>query len=150
MNLILDIADPRWLAIGELEVVSRSACARALGDDLREVSVRFTDDADMQSLNQHWRGKDKPTNVLSFPAAAMDMPDGEPQPLGDIALAFETVANEATQSGKPLAHHVSHLLVHGVLHLLGYDHETDADARMMEDRERMILSGLGIPDPYTE
>lgn len=106
------------------------------------VSVLLGDDAALRALNKQWRGKDKATNVLSFPAAA----DGDQ--LGDIALAAETVAAEAVAQGKSFEAHMTHLLVHGLLHLLGYDHEQDAEAEIMEGRERMILAGLGISDPY--
>lgn len=106
-----------------------------------EVSVVMTDDAAVHILNRRWRGKDAPTNVLSFAS-------GEPHLLGDIVLAFETVAREAREQGKPVAHHVRHLIVHGVLHLLGHDHMTTRDAARMENRERRILAAFAIPDPY--
>jgi probable rRNA maturation factor len=106
-----------------------------------EISLVLTDDAVMQALNRRWRNKDAPTNVLSFAS-------GEPRLLGDIVLAFETVAREALEHGKPLAHHLRHLVVHGVLHLLGYDHERPRDAVRMENRERRILRTFEIPDPY--
>lgn len=114
-----------------------------------ELSLLFTDDAHIQTLNREWRGKDKPTNVLSFPAFEVTPEDALPPMLGDIALAFETVSSEATLEEKPFDHHLCHLLVHGILHLLGYDHETgDDDAEEMEQLERQILSRLAIPDPY--
>lgn len=113
-----------------------------------EVSLVFSDDAHVRSLNAGWRGKDKPTNVLSFPAFP-DWPTGTlPPMLGDVVLAAQTVAAEALAEGKPLTHHISHLIVHGILHLIGYDHETDAEAEEMEEMERRILAGLDIPDPY--
>jgi len=111
------------------------------------VSLLLTDDAAVQVLNREWRGMDKPTNVLSFPAEGIS-PPGAPALLGDVALAFETVAREAGAQGKPLDHHMRHLLVHGVLHLIGYDHVQDGEAERMEGRERQILAGLGVPDPY--
>jgi probable rRNA maturation factor len=111
------------------------------------LAVLLTDDAAVRALNAAWRGIDKPTNVLSFPA-----PRGErryaPVPLGDIAIACETTAREAQAEGKPLAHHLSHLAVHGFLHLLGYDHESDREAEAMEQLERKVLAALGVPDPY--
>ncbi|CAN5182834.1 rRNA maturation RNase YbeY [soil metagenome] len=107
------------------------------------VSVLLTDDEAVRDLNAEFRKKDAPTNVLSFPAAAN--PEGF---LGDIALAFETCQREAGEQGKQLAHHLQHLVAHGVLHLVGYDHEADADAEIMEDLERRILGGLGVADPY--
>jgi len=113
-----------------------------------ELSLVFTDDAHIRALNSGWRGKDKPTNVLSFPAFATRRGDALPPMLGDVVLAAETVAAEAAGEGKPLADHIAHLIVHGVLHLIGYDHETDAEAEDMEQAERRILAGLAIPDPY--
>ncbi|MGB3349339.1 MAG: rRNA maturation RNase YbeY [Brucella anthropi] len=113
-----------------------------------ELSVVFTDDASIQTLNAEWRGKDKPTNVLSFPAFPIKT-GAQPGPmLGDIIIARETVEREAREEGKPLENHLAHLVVHGFLHLLGYDHETDAEAEVMEGREREILHALAIPDPY--
>jgi probable rRNA maturation factor len=106
-----------------------------------EISLVLSDDAAVQALNRRWRGQDKPTNVLSF--ATGDVPH-----LGDIVLAFETLAREAVEQGKPLAHHLRHLIVHGVLHLLGHDHEAVRDAARMEKRERRILARFAIPDPY--
>ena len=90
-----------------------------------ELSLVFADDATVKALNAEWRGKDKPTNVLSFPAFPLKPGDKLPPLLGDVILAFETVAREAAEEGKPLDHHISHLVLHGFLHLLGYDHETD-------------------------
>lgn len=113
-----------------------------------EVGVVFTDDAHIRKLNARWRGKDSATNVLSFPAGAQPEAEG-PVPLGDIVLAFETVAREAAAEDKKPEHHVAHLLVHGFLHLLGYDHETDEQAETMEALERRILHALAIGDPYT-
>jgi len=113
-----------------------------------ELSVVFTDDASIQALNAEWRGKDKPTNVLSFPAFPVKA-GMQPGPmLGDIIIARETVEREALEEGKPLENHLAHLVVHGFLHLLGYDHETDAEAEVMEGREREILHALAIPNPY--
>ena len=104
------------------------------------VCLVLADDALQRRLNREYRGRDKPTNVLSF--------DGAPAALGDVVLALETIAAEAEAQGKPLADHVAHLVVHGVLHLLGYDHETQGQARSMERLEIEILAGLGIGDPY--
>jgi len=109
------------------------------------VSLLLGDDAALKALNKSWRGKDKPTNVLSFPAVA-----GQGDQLGDIALAAETVAAEAAEQGKTFEAHMAHLLVHGFLHLLGYDHEHDGEAERMEARERAILAELGFADPYRE
>lgn len=119
--------------------------------DHLEVSIRLTDDAEVQALNRAWRGQDKPTNVLSFAgddtAGAGTVP-GEPWLLGDVVLAFETVAREAQADGRPIAAHLAHLVVHGVLHLLGHDHEDDAEALTMEGLESRIVEGLGYADPH--
>ncbi len=110
------------------------------------VAIALADDAAVRRLNAAYRGRDKPTNVLSFPDGELD-PEGR-RALGDIILAYETVAAEAAQQGKLLADHLGHLTVHGLLHLLGWDHETEAEAEAMEALERRILAGLGIADPY--
>lgn len=113
--------------------------------------VAFTDDAAMRALNARFRGRDAPTNVLSFsPPSFPALGSGAPVPLGDVVIAFETTQAEAAAQGKDFIHHVTHLLVHGVLHLLGYDHQSDAEAELMEMREREVLEGLGLPDPYQE
>ncbi|MDD3444006.1 MAG: rRNA maturation RNase YbeY [Zavarzinia sp.] len=131
----------------------RDRCAVLDGaDGPVEIDICLADDEAVRLLNRDWRGKDKPTNVLSFPglegALAASLPAEAPRPLGDIVLAFETCAREAAEQGKPFAHHVQHLVVHGVLHLLGLDHETEAEAEDMEALETRILSTLGLPDPY--
>jgi probable rRNA maturation factor len=105
--------------------------------------VLLTDDETVRDLNARFRSKDKPTNVLSFPAAANA--EGH---LGDIALAYGVCVREAAEQGKLLAHHLQHLVAHGVLHLLGYDHMSDDEAEAMEGLERVVLAGLGAPDPY--
>lgn len=121
-----------------------------------ELAVMLTDDDGIRALNASYRGLDKPTNVLSFPAPQPDYqgasrsPDVAPKLLGDIAIAYQTVRREADDEGKRFDHHLSHLAVHGFLHLVGYDHETDAEAETMEGAERRILAGLGIPDPYAD
>lgn len=114
----------------------------------RALAVLLTDDAAMRRLNAQWRGVDKPTNVLSFPPANAGQQPGAVRSLGDIAVAFETTVREAIEEEKPFADHVAHLAVHGFLHLLGYDHDTDAAAATMEQLERVILARLGVPDPY--
>ncbi len=114
-----------------------------------EVSLVFTDDARIRVLNQQYRGKDKPTNVLSFPAAP-PFPGRLGPPLGDIVMARETVAAESEAAGLDFADHLTHLIVHGFLHLLGYDHETDGEAVVMERLETAILARLGIADPYAD
>ena len=116
-----------------------------------ELAVMLTDDAGIRTLNKNWRGIDKATNVLSFPAlqpVGARGPDDPPPMLGDIAIAYETMRREADEEAKPFEHHLSHLAVHGFLHLVGYDHENDDDAEAMEALEREILAQLGIPDPY--
>jgi probable rRNA maturation factor len=119
-----------------------------------EVSVLFADDDEVRRLNRDFRGKDRPTNILSFPMlgardAARLLREGEGSHLlGDLALAFETVVREAQSEGKPVSRHVSHLLVHGTLHLLGHTHEGEAEAEAMERLEVAILERLGLPDPY--
>lgn len=132
--------------------------AEAAGEDgpQVEVSVRLSDDEEVQRLNRDYRGKDKPTNILSFPMLEPDQVastlarDDMDLLLGDMALACETTTREAEEKGISLAAHVSHLLVHGTLHLLGHDHQDDATADAMEALETRILAGLGISNPYTE
>lgn len=114
-----------------------------------EVSVRVVDEAEMQSLNRDYRDRDKPTNVLAFPAGDESfVPPGERPLLGDIVVCAGVVAREAEEQGKPLAHHWAHMLVHGTLHLLGHDHVSAAQAAAMEALERRILASVGIADPY--
>jgi probable rRNA maturation factor len=118
-----------------------------------ELAVMLTDDAGIRTLNSNWRGIDKPTNVLSFPAlqpTGPAKPADAPRMLGDIAIAYGTTRREADDEQKPFDHHLSHLAVHGFLHLIGYDHEKDGDAEAMETLEREILAQLGIPDPYAD
>jgi probable rRNA maturation factor len=147
------IAADCWQAQPDAEETVQRAIAAAascveLPANETEVAVMLTDDARIRDLNREWRGQDKATNVLSFPAA---QPPGEsPQPLmlGDIAIAYETTRNEAETEGKPFQNHLSHLAIHGFLHLLGYDHLDDDEAEEMEGLERDILAKLGIADPY--
>ncbi len=119
-----------------------------------EISVLLTDDDAVQVLNRDWRGKDKPTNVLSFPANADDLPpnitEGAPVMLGDIIMAFETVIGEAKEMDKSPSDHFCHLVVHGMLHLLGFDHVSDLQADEMEPLEVEILAGLGVASPYPD
>lgn len=154
--LTIDVAEPcaRWREqLPDVERLcgeaARAALARAGGTPrAAELSIVLGDDALVHALNRQWRGQDKPTNVLSFPVAPMTLPPGAPRLLGDVVLAFETLAAEAAAQGKPLAHHLSHLIVHGVLHLMGYDHEAAGEAVRMETLEVAVLAGLGVPDPY--
>ncbi len=145
----VEVAEPAWRnAVAQVEALVRTAAAATLGqmapaDEDAEIAVLLTDDAAVAELNGRFRARPEPTNVLSFPAAA-----GVDGHLGDIALAYGVCAREALAQDKPLAHHLQHLVAHGVLHLLGYDHVNDAEADEMEALERVILAGLGVPDPY--
>lgn len=141
-----------WSAFGPAETLIE-ALAREIAADpgldfgRAEASIALASDARVRELNRAYRGKDKPTNVLSFPSA-LPIEASEPTYLGDIILAAETLAREAAELGIPPAHHFQHLCVHGLLHLLGFDHESLTDAREMESLETTILARLGIPDPY--
>lgn len=119
-------------------------------DGKTELSLVFTDDASIKELNAQWRNKHKATNVLSFPAFPIKAGTKPKMMLGDIVIARETVMREAQEEGKPFEHHLNHMIVHGFLHLLGYDHEDDTDAEIMEQQERVILAALAIPDPYSQ
>jgi probable rRNA maturation factor len=144
------IDSDRWKSADNIRTLVRRAVAEAASAQStseRELAIVLTDDSAIRQLNRLWRGVDAPTNVLSFPAATKQDAD-EPAHLGDIVLAYETIAREAGDESKPLAHHVAHLVVHGYLHLLGFDHERNADAEEMEQTERKILRRLAIPDPY--
>jgi probable rRNA maturation factor len=137
-----------WPALARSAVRAAIAHSRHPGLSDSEVSVKFTDDAEVRALNAAWRGKDGPTNVLSFPMAEEDEL-ADAQLLGDIVLAHGVCAAEAADRQIPVERHAAHLVVHGTLHLLGYDHETsDADADEMERVERAALAAIGIADPY--
>ncbi|KQO96229.1 rRNA maturation factor [Methylobacterium sp. Leaf92] len=156
----IDIAveDARWeQAIPELEALTLRAVEAGLAilpDSAAgpvEVSVLLADDATVQALNRTWRNKDKPTNVLSFPAAEQPSQPGLARPLGDVVLAYDTLVRESAEQSKPFEHHFAHLLVHGTLHLLGQDHETgEAEADAMEALEVAALRALGVPNPYDD
>jgi probable rRNA maturation factor len=138
----------RWNTHKDAGTVMRRAIAAAaatLSTPAAELAIVLTNNAAMRLLNRAWRGVDAATNVLSFPSRPIG---GEPSFIGDIVLAHETVAAEARREGKPFAHHLAHLAVHGFLHLLGYDHEREKDAARMERLEREILHRLAIPGPY--
>jgi probable rRNA maturation factor len=154
---VLVVADC-WQTEPEAEAVIQravTAAAEIVNADTgeAEIAVMLTDDAGIRTLNNNWRGIDKPTNVLSFPALPQigpGGPDDAPRMLGDIAIAYETTRKEADDEQKPFDHHLSHLAVHGFLHLIGYDHEKEDDAEAMEALEQEILAQLGIPDPYAD
>jgi probable rRNA maturation factor len=138
-----------WEKLPGAETLVRRAVEAALRDEQindGEIGIVLADDACMRSLNKSFRGTDKATNVLAFPAPKHH--GDAPRPLGDIVLAYETMAREAEAEGKTAEHHLAHLAVHGTLHLLGFDHLADNDAEAMEARERAILAKLGVPDPY--
>ena len=140
----VEIAAAAWTdALPEAERLVLAAAEAALQGEAADIVVLLSDDAAVRDLNARYRGKDSPTNVLSFPAAETARPH-----LGDLVLAYGVCAREAEAQGKALTDHLSHLVVHGVLHLRGRDHETDAEAGAMEDEERTILASLGVSDPY--
>ena len=149
MNLDIRIDDREWRVVPNLRKLARTAVLAVLRDDDVAIGLLFTSDARIAEINGQWRGKPGATNVLSFPvSAASPAPAGEPRPLGDIALAYGVISREALAQKKPFGHHVTHLIVHGVLHLLGYDHENEDEAGAMEAREIMILAELGMENPY--
>lgn len=153
-DMIIDCAFETewWMAEEELQKVSRVAingAAQLLNEELdpdSEVSLLFTDDGQVQELNRDYRQQDKPTNVLSF--AAQEGGGPATPMLGDIVLARQTIEREAAEQEKSREDHLTHLIVHGFLHLLGYDHETDGEAEIMENLETRVLANLGIADPY--
>ena len=151
VELFADIRleDDRWATLGDIEALCDKALLAASAEMAEggEVSVLFTNDAEMRALNARWRNIDKATDVLSFPADGPEIPNG-PKLLGDIALGYETAFHDAETMKRPFEAHVSHLLIHGFLHLLGYDHIDPEDAAVMEPLETKILAGLGWPDPY--
>lgn len=150
----IEIEDEAWTqAEPEVEALVWRA-AQAVLDAHEDIAghgivILLADDDSVQALNRDFRQKDYPTNVLSFPSP--QNPEANPEgQIGDIALAFGVCQREAAEQGKPLSHHLQHLVAHGVLHLLGYDHQDDGEAEAMEAFEREILAGLDIPDPYAE
>ncbi len=149
MIISIDVEDERWRALSNVEELVGRAISAVLPDDKRSIDVLLTSDAEIQILNAKWRSINNATNVLSFPSPKIPVPEGEVAHLGDLVLAWETVAQEADLAAKALADHVTHLVVHGTLHLLGFDHADDAEADEMEAKEIRILAGLGLADPYT-
>jgi probable rRNA maturation factor len=151
VDIDLAVDSALWSACATADATVRraiEAAALAAGKP-GAIAVMLTDDASIRAMNAQWRGIDKPTNVLSFPAAETPSASAEAH-LGDIAIAYETVAAESASENKAFADHLAHLAVHGYLHLVGFDHETDAEAVRMENLETQILSGLGIADPYAD
>ena len=160
MGVDVIIKDDRWDAAGFTGLAERAVCKTLdhaeLNPDQWDIAILAEDDGSVAELNRKFRGKDQPTNVLSWPSTARgaSRPGEPPQPphgdrfLGDIALGFETCAQEADAAGTPFDAHIVHLIVHGTLHLLGYDHERDLDADLMESTEIAILAELGLPNPY--
>ena len=144
------VESPLWKAQRGVDAMLRRALttAAAVVPSEGELAVLLTDDAGIRALNRDWRGKDTATNVLSFPAKEARSARRAPRLLGDIVVAYETVAREAAAEGKPFMHHLAHLAVHGFLHLVGYDHEANEDADAMEGLEIAILGRLDVPDPY--
>ena len=145
----IQVASPLWQAqpLAEPTVRAAIAAAAALSTADGEVSILLTDDKAIRALNRDWRGIDKATNVLSFPAPAAT-PGATPKMLGDIVMAYETLAQECDRQDRVFLHHLAHLTVHGFLHLIGYDHQTDAQADAMEGLESKIMTRLNMPDPY--
>jgi len=152
-DLALDLRAPAWAAaLPDVEAVCRRAVGAAREAAVLpsgEISLVLADDAYIRTLNRDHRGKDRATDVLSFPQFDGD-PSGGPGPvlLGDVVVAFETAAGDAKREGKALADHLAHLIVHGVLHLAGHDHEDAHEAEAMESLERAALASLGVADPY--
>ncbi len=149
----ISVSSDLWRGLPRARALARetvAACAAEAGTPAREgaeISLCLADDARLRALNLRWRGVDKPTNVLSFPAGVPERAPDAPM-LGDIVLAYETLKREAEDAGAPLADHYRHLVAHGFLHLLGYDHRTEPEAERMEALETKILARLGVADPY--
>lgn len=148
INIDLDVEDDAWRVIGDLDALVQTAIGGALEEGAPgltgvDLDVLLTDDSTVADLNQRFRGKAGPTNVLSFPAPETARPH-----LGDLALAYGVCAREAKEQNKSFAHHLQHLLVHGALHLVGFDHMSEAEAESMEALERKVLAMLGVPNPY--
>jgi probable rRNA maturation factor len=156
MKLTIEISIPSslWRGLPRARAIARKTMAACIDEveipprEGASVSLCLSDDARVRELNARWLGMDKPTNVLAFPARAGGL--GEAPMLGDIALAYETIDREAKTSGIPLADHYRHLVAHGFLHLMGYDHQTEDEAGRMEAIEKRILARLGVADPYAD
>ena len=158
MELDIEIEEPwpagEWQTLSDQASTALAEVAPELGNPRLSASLLFTSDDEVHALNRQWRQRDKPTNVLSFPMLAREellalAPEGPPELLGDLALAYETCAREADDKGVPLEHHAAHLIVHGLLHLAGHDHELgEAEAEAMEALEVKALALIGVADPY--
>ena len=151
MQIDVIVRSARWQKQPRAKTVVKTAilaAAKAVSTSRAELAIVLSDDSAIRALNRRWRGQNAPTNVLSFPAPATGKKQTASPYIGDIVIAYQTTAREAIAEGKPFNHHLAHLAVHGFLHLLGYDHETDRDAQTMERVERTILKGLAVPDPY--
>lgn len=158
IELEVDIEEPwpsaDWSALAVRSAEVTAQVAPELANPRLSASLLFTSDEGVHALNREWRERDQPTNVLSFPMLSREeilelSPDGPPELIGDVALAFETCAREAAEKGVPLADHAAHLIVHGLLHLAGHDHEISAaDADAMEALETKALAIMGVADPY--
>lgn len=151
LSIDILIESALWNGEPEHQAILRqaiAAAAREASSKPAELAIVLTDDSAIRALNRKWRGRDEPTNVLSFPAGSAATAPDQAAHLGDIVIAYETSAREASCEGKLFAQHLAHLAVHGYLHLLGFDHETEAQAVVMERLEAEILSQLGVPNPY--
>ena len=151
MQIEVIVRSARWRKRPTAQTVVKTAvlaAAKAVSTPSSELAIVLSDDSAIRALNRDWRGKNAATNVLSFPAAPVGKAGAASPYIGDIVIAYRTVAREAVAEGKPFNHHLAHLAIHGFLHLLGYDHENDRDAQKMERLERKILKRLAIPDPY--
>jgi probable rRNA maturation factor len=147
------VASPQWrkkpnAAALVRKAIRAAASTKSASTPRTELAIVLTNDSAIRALNRQWRKLDAPTNVLSFPAKAVRTERTAPRQLGDIVIAFETTAREAATEGKRFEHHLVHLAVHGFLHLLGYDHDSDREAKKMERLEVAILARLNVPDPY--
>lgn len=151
IDIEIIVSAERWQSLDNLEELTRACVEASLAESGKtllpgcELGVTFCDDAQIRALNAEWRDKDKPTNVLSFPTPG---PLSARPLLGDVVVAHETVAREAVEQEKTFREHSAHMVIHGFLHLIGYDHETAAEAEEMEGLERRIASRLGLRDPY--
>ena len=151
MKIEVIVRSARWRKRPTAQTTVKKAiltAAKAVSTARSELAILISDDSAIRALNRDWRGKNAPTNVLSFPAAVPVKARTPSLYIGDVIIAYETTAREAIAEGKPFDHHLAHLAVHGFLHLLGYDHENDRGAQKMERLERKILKRLAVPDPY--